>query len=122
MRMPQALLIALITDDEAVMLRMADVIELNMQHKDKIYGVVETTSTERVSRLFGLIQYDKETKVLVGNDEAFKMSKAYTYVSLDVTLEVKPLLMKLPLMDSYAGSALNGNGWYQIQYSGMLGY
>lgn len=116
------LLVALIASDEGVMLRMADVIELNMQQMNGEFGVVETTTTKTVSRFFGLIKYQKETTVVQENSKAFKLSKAYTYLTISATLEVKPLLMAMPFMADTTEQKMDGTKWYEIQYTGTLGY
>lgn len=120
------LVVSLLVNEEAVILRMADVIELNMQHKDATYASITTTETKTVteSRFFGLIKKQKEvteTKV-EANDAAFKLSKAYTYISIEATVQVKPLLMTLPFMADTAESQLPGEKWYEIKYQGTLGY
>ena len=120
------LLIALLASPEAVLLRTADVIELNMQQINKEFGYVEETITtqKEVSRLWGLIKYTKnETKTeKKENEKAFKLNKSYTYLSIEATVEVKPLLLTLPLVSNTVENSLTGTKWYQIQYSGTLGY
>ena len=116
------LLVSIIANEEGVLLRIADVIELNMQHMNKEYAVVATTETVTVSRLWGLIKYQEEKPGTKENEEAFKLNKSYTHIQLDATLEVEPLFMDMPFMKGTTDSILGGKNWYQIQYSGTLGY
>ena len=116
------LLVSIIANEEGVLLRIADVIELNMQHMNKEYAAITTTETVTVSRLWGLIKYQKEEITTKENEEAFKLNKSYTYIQLDATLEVEPLFMDMPFMKDTTDSILGGKNWYQIQYSGTLGY
>lgn len=116
------LLVSVIANEEGVLLRIADVIELNMQHMNKQYAAVTTTETVTKSRLWGLIQYEKEETTTTENAEAFKLRKAYTHIQIDATLEVEPLFMDMPFMKDTTDSILSGKNWYQVQYSGTLGY
>lgn len=116
------LLVSVIANEEGVLLRIADVIELNMQHMNKQYAAVVTTETVTKSRLWGLIKYEKEETKTTENAEAFKLRKAYTHVQIDATLEVEPLFMDMPFMKDTTDSILSGKNWYQVQYSGTLGY
>ncbi len=69
------LLVSIIANEEGVLLRIADVIELNMQHMNKEYAVVATTETVTVSRLWGLIKYQEEKPGIKENEEEFKKDK-----------------------------------------------
>ena len=64
---------------------------------------------------------DYETNT-VANTEAYKLSRAYTYLSIKATIDVKPLMLTLPLMASTVKDQLDGSNWYQITYEGTLGY
>ncbi|ROR28688.1 hypothetical protein EDD66_104276 [Mobilisporobacter senegalensis] len=55
-------------------------------------------------------------------NEEFTMKESYTYVKIDATLEVKPILMTLPFMAEETESNLPGSNWYTIKYNGMQGY
>lgn len=116
------LLVSILANEEDVILRIADVIELNMQHMDGEYAVITTTETVKKSILWGLITYEKEESVDSVNDAAFKLQKSYTHVQIDATLEVEPLFMDMPFMKDTTESILSGKNWYQVQYSGTLGY
>ena len=116
------LLIGLIGNPEAILLRTADVIELNMQLLNEQVGTIETTTTKEVSRLWGLIKYQKEVKEVTPNPAAFKLSNSYTYLNVKATIEVKPLLMTLPLIAPSVKSQETGNNWYQVVYEGTIGY
>lgn len=52
----------------------------------------------------------------------FDMSKAYVYVKLSATLEVKPLLMTLPFMNEITQANIKGKNFYTITYDGVGGY
>lgn len=116
------LLVATVADEKGVLLRMADVIELNMQHMNHEYASITTTETKTVSRFWGLWKYEKEETTTIANQKAFKLSKAYTFLSIEATIEVKPLLMTIPLVEETTESQLTGTKWYEIKYTGTLGY
>ena len=114
--------VGLFANEKMMLLRMADMIELNMQHKNNEYAVVTTTETVTTSRFFGLWKTTKEEQVDSVNKKAFTLSKSYTYLTIDATLQVKPLLMALPFMAETVENQLTGTSWYEIQYTGTLGY
>lgn len=116
------LLIATVASPESVLLRTADVIELNMQLLDENMGFIVETTEQEVSRLWGLIKYTETVTTVKANDEAFKMSKAYTYLNIKATIEVKPIMLSLPLVAGTVKSQLTGSNWYQITYEGTMGY
>lgn len=116
------LLVSTVANEEAVLLRTADVIELNMQHMKGEYASITTTETKTTSRFFGLLKKTEEVKTTEANQKAFKLSKAYTYLTVDATMEVKPLLMTLPLVADATRNQLTGTNWYQVHYTGTLGY
>ncbi|MDO4802833.1 MAG: DUF5702 domain-containing protein [Prevotellaceae bacterium] len=116
------LLVGMVTSPEAILLRTADIIELNMQKIDGHLGFVEVTEEHEVSRLFGLIKTKETTTSTQANEDAFKLSKSYTYLNIKATIEVKPLLLTLPLMANTVRNELTGTNWYQITYNGTLGY
>ena len=45
-----------------------------------------------------------------------------TEAKIDATIEVKPLLMKIPFIADTVDKQLCGKRWYAVQYSGVLGY
>jgi len=116
------LLIGIVASPESVLLRTADVIELNMQQIDGNLGFVEVTTEKEVSRLWGLIKYTETETTKQANSEAFKLSKSYTYLNIKATIEVKPMMLTLPLMADTVKSQLTGTNWYQITYEGTMGY
>lgn len=122
--------IGLLANEEAMILRMADMIELNMQHKNNECALTitteTTTKTVTTSRFFGLYK-TTETKTVTEdvehvNQDAFSLAKSYTYLSVHATLEVPPLLMALPFMAGTVENELTGSNWYEIDYTGLLGY
>ena len=116
------LLIGIVASPESVLLRTADVIELNMQQIDGNLGYVEVTTETEVSRLWGLIKYTKTETKKEANADAFKLSKSYTYLNIKATIEVKPMMLTLPLLGDTVKSQLTGTNWYQITYEGTMGY
>jgi hypothetical protein len=116
------LLIGIVASPESVLLRTADVIELNMQQIDGNPGYVQVTTETEVSRLWGLYKYTKTETKTEANDKAFKLSKSYTYLSIRATIEVKPMMLTLPLMADTVKSQLTGTNWYQFVYEGTMGY
>lgn len=115
-------LVGMFANEELMLLRTADVIEINMQKKNNEYAVITTTETVTTSRFFGLWKTTEEKQVSAVNKDAFSLSKAYTYISVDATLQVKPLLMTMPFMAETVENQLTGTNWYEISYSGTLGY
>lgn len=116
------LLIGIVASPESVLLRTADVIELNMQQIDGNPGYVEVTTETEVSRLWGLIKYTKTETKTEANDKAFKLSKSYTYLNIRATIEVKPMMLTMPLIADTVKSQLTGTNWYQFVYEGTMGY
>lgn len=114
--------IGLFANEETMLLRVGDLIELNMQKKNNEYAVVTKTETVTTSRFFGLWKTTKEKSVSVRNENSFTLEKSYTYLKIDATLKVKPLLMTLPFMADTVENQLTGTNWYEITYSGILGY
>lgn len=92
------LFVSTMINDEAVLYRISDVIQLNIEHINKAYA-----------------------KTADANN-AFLMKKASTYLTLEATVEVKPMMMALPFMEETAKSNLTGTSWYSIKYKGTLGY
>ena len=68
------LLISTVTNEEAVLLRTADVIELNMQHMNGEYASITTTETKTTSRFFGLWKKTEDVTTTEANQKAFKLS------------------------------------------------
>jgi len=116
------LTIKVMVNSEQVLLRTADLIELNMQQINETPGFVEVTVEKEVSRLWGLIKYKKPVTETQANEEALKLSKSYTYLSMNATMEVKPLLLTLPLFGDTVENEMTGVYWYQIRYQGTMGY
>jgi len=54
--------------------------------------------------------------------DAFKLSKSYTYLNIKATIEVKPMMLTLPLLGDTVKSQLTGTNWHQIVYEGTMGY
>lgn len=116
------LMIGIVASPESILLRTADVIELNMQQINGELGYLEVTTETEVSRLWGLIKYTKTETTKQANPKAFKLSNSYTYLNIKATIEVKPMMLALPLMEDTVKSQLTGTNWYQIVYEGTLGY
>ena len=116
------LLIGIVASPESILLRTADVIELNMQQIDGNLGYIEVTTEKEVSRLWGLIKYTETETTKQANAAAFKLSNSYTYLNVKATIEVKPMMLTLPLLGDTVKSQLTGTNWYQITYEGTMGY
>jgi hypothetical protein len=43
-------------------------------------------------------------------------------VTIEATIEVKPMMFTLPLLGDNVKSQLTGTNWYQITYEGTMGY
>jgi len=114
--------VGLFANEELMLLRIADMIELNMQKKKNEYAVITTTETVTTSRFFGLWKTTEEKEVSSVNKDAFSLSKSYTYLTIKATLQVKPLLMTLPFMANTVENQVTGTNWYEIEYTGSLGY
>jgi hypothetical protein len=50
------------------------------------------------------------------------MSKAYTYARISAEIEVKPLLITIPLIAETIKNDQTDTRWYKFQYSGIRGY
>ena len=114
--------VGLFANEELMLLRIADVIERNMQHKNNEDVLVTTTVEKKYSRFFGLINYTKEEEVTSIKEDAFTLSRSYTYVKLTSHLQVKPLLMTLPFMAEKTENSLTGTEWYEVTVESMMGY
>ena len=116
------LLIGIVASPESVLLRTADIIELNMQQIDENPRFVEVTTEKEVSRLWGLIKYTKTETKTVENSETFQLGNSYTYLNIKATIEVEPMMLTMPLMGDTVKSQLTGTNWYEITYEGTMGY
>lgn len=92
------LMISLFKNEQEVINRIADVIQMNMEKKE---GTISDT---------GL------------SDGAFLMKNASTHINIEATVEVKPLMMVLPFMAETTTSQLSGTKWYTVKYKGTAGY
>lgn len=85
-------LIGLYTNSDTVMRRVADVIQVNIDQKS------DHTA------------------------ENFKMSEAYTYARISVDVEVKPILITIPLIADTIKDEETDTRWYKFNYSEIAGY
>lgn len=116
------LLAGLLRSQESVLLRTADVIQLNMQLINGDAPFIEETENVEVSRLFGLIKYTEERTTHKDNQDAFKLKNSYTYLNVKATVQVKPLMLTLPLIAPSVSNSLSGTKWYEVTYEGTMGY
>ncbi len=116
------LLAGLLRSQESVLLRTADVIQLNMQLINGDAPFIEETENVEVSRLFGLIKYTEERTTHKDNQDAFKLKNSYTYLNIKATVQVKPLMLTLPLIAPSVSNSLSGTKWYEVTYEGTMGY
>lgn len=114
--------VGLFANEKKMLLRIADLIERNMQYKNSEEGFTMTTKEVEKSRFFGLWKYTVEEEVAVRNEEAFTLEKSYTYIKLKAHLQVKPLLMTLPFMAETVENSLTGTNWYEVTVTSMMGY
>ena len=114
--------VGLFANEELMLLRISDLIERNMQHKNNAEVLITTTETVTQSRFFGLIKYQKEKQVTSISSDAYSLSKAYTYVKLNAHIQVKPLFMTLPFMAETVENQLTGTKWYEFTCTSMMGY
>lgn len=115
------LIIGLIGNQEKIMLRTADVIQMNVQHLNNEEPWEEVTEEVEYNFLFFFKRTKEQTK-LVANESAYMLSKSFTYLELEAELEVKPLFLTMPLLGEYTKDSLDGSTYYLVNYSGMLGY
>ena len=97
------LLMALMVNQEGILLRTADVIQTNT----------------------GLAKYGAEQLTAHSSGEAkgYQLQDSYTYVEIEATIEVKPLFMKLPFVEADSPDGIKENrNWYTIKYRGVQGY
>ena len=113
------LFVAAISNEEVILLRIADVITMNMRHINGQYVVEEEVNKDSI--WYKLFRIGKRQKVLTTKEGAFSLAKAYTYVNLEAKVEVKPWLLALPIL-SETTEKLNESKWYVFPYSGILGY
>ena len=114
--------VGLYANEELMLLRIADMIERNMQHKNNEAALVTKTETVTKSRFFGLIKYQQEKQTTSISKDAFTLSRSYTYVKIKAHLLVKPLFMTLPFMADTVENQLTGTNWYEVTCTSMLGY
>ena len=75
-----------------------------------------------IKRIADVIQVNLSQKMKHPVGDKFLMSKAYTYARISADIEVKPLLITVPLIaDTIKNDATNTN-WYKFKYSGIRGY
>jgi hypothetical protein len=86
------LLIGLYTNSDNIMRRVADVIQVNI-NKNSGHAADE-----------------------------FKMSQAYTYARISVDIEVKPIIIAIPLIANTIKKEDTDTRWYKFHYSGIEGY
>jgi sugar-specific transcriptional regulator TrmB len=86
------LLIGLYTNSDNIMRRVADVIQVNID-KNPAHAA-----------------------------EEFKMSQAYTYARISVDIEVKPIIIAIPLIANTIKKEDTDTRWYKFHYSGIAGY
>ena len=114
------LLVGTVVCPESILLRTADLIELNMRQINQVAEYIYTDRNFGDGFFMGLLSKIFKKKEV--NPELFKLNKAYTYINIKATISVKPMLLTLPLMTDTVESELTGTSWYQIAYEGTMGY
>ncbi|MCI8465284.1 MAG: hypothetical protein HFI63_05445 [Lachnospiraceae bacterium] len=84
------LMIGLYTNEEGVLLRTADVIQVNMGKR-------------------------------TGKGD-YRLSESAVYVEASATVQVKPVLLALPLFSDVERNPVENTNWYTIQYKNVKGY
>lgn len=92
------LMISLFKNEQDVITRIGDVIQLNMEQNEGKFPKADS------------------------DNGAFLLKKASTHINIEATVEVKPLMMALPFMADTAKSQLTGTSWYTVKYKGTAGY
>ena len=54
--------------------------------------------------------------------DEFKMSQAYTYARISADIEVKPIIIAIPLIADTIKDEDTDTRWYKFNYSGIAGY
>ena len=86
------LLIGLYTNSDGIMRRVADVIQVNINENSDHAA------------------------------DEFKMSQAYTYARISADIEVKPIIIAIPLIADTIKDEDTDTRWYKFNYSGIAGY
>jgi hypothetical protein len=75
-----------------------------------------------IKRMADVIQVNAAQKLGHPVGENFMMSKAYTYARINADIEVKPLLITIPLIADTIKNDQTDTSWYKFEYSGIRGY
>ncbi len=75
-----------------------------------------------IRRMADVIQVNTAQKLGHPVGESFLMSKAYTYARISAEIEVKPLLITIPLIAETIKNDQTDTRWYKFEYSGIRGY
>ena len=113
------LLISLIRDQQGTLLRMEDLVTMNMRHIR--HEFITEKVTKSVPRLFGLFYTEEQVEETHETAEAFTLAKAYTYIKMKAKVQVKPLFLVNPLFKDYYNETKQGN-WYTFDFSASMGY
>lgn len=85
-------------------------------------GANFSNSDAVIKRMADVIQVNTAQKLGHPVGEAFLMSKAYTYARVSAEIEVKPLLITIPLIAETIKNDQTDTRWYKFEYSGIRGY
>lgn len=75
-----------------------------------------------IKRMADVIQVNMAQKLGHPVGEGFLMCKAYTYARISAEIEVKPLLITIPLIAETIKNDQTDTRWYKFEYSGIRGY
>lgn len=75
-----------------------------------------------IKRMADVIQVNAAQKLEHPVGNAFLMSKAYTYARISADIEVKPLLITIPLIADTIKNDQTDTRWYKFEYRGIRGY
>ncbi|MDR1563439.1 MAG: DUF5702 domain-containing protein [Oscillospiraceae bacterium] len=58
----------------------------------------------------------------LSNDSSYTLTKSYVYFNVDTTIRVKPLMLSLPILNSYSNNPKNSLDWCSYSFSATRGY
>ncbi|OPZ88361.1 MAG: hypothetical protein BWY74_03175 [Firmicutes bacterium ADurb.Bin419] len=75
-----------------------------------------------VKRMADVVQVNVAQKLEHPVGDGFLMSEAYTYARISADIEVKPLLITIPLIAETIKNDQTDTSWYKFKYSGIRSY
>ena len=112
----------MIISPDSILLRTADLIQLNVNLSEKRETFVEQDVNVEVSRFFGLIRYNKTETVKVATEDSIRLKNSYSYLKIRAQIAVKPIMLSIPLIADTIPNSKGNDRWYLIDYEGILSY